>query len=120
MAVGADIGLAFDGDADRMFLVDETARPVSGSLTTAIIARSILDRGPGAIIIHNLILLPDRARGDRRGAWDCGANPGGPLLHQARAMAETGAVFGGEHSGHYYFRGQLPCRQRAHRRFGGA
>src|SRR5690606_214677 len=53
--VGADVGLAFDGDADRVFLVDERGEPVSGSLTTALIAIGILEREPGATIIHNLI-----------------------------------------------------------------
>ena len=55
LELGANVGMAFDGDADRMFLVDESSRPVSGSLTTAIIARTVLEREPGATIIHNLI-----------------------------------------------------------------
>ena len=54
-ATGADVGLAFDGDADRMFLVDETGQGLSGSTTTAILAASVLDREPGAIVLHNLI-----------------------------------------------------------------
>ena len=99
----ADIGLAFDGDADRVFLVDETARPVSGSLTTAIIARSILARDPGATVIHNLICS--------RTVPEVIAETGGTAVRTRvghsyikQVMAETGAVFGGEHSGHYYFR----------------
>ena len=96
--------MAFDGDADRVFLVDETARPVSGSLTTAIIARSILARDPGATVIHNLICsrtVPEViAEG---GGTAVRTRVGHSFIKQA--MADTGAVFGGEHSGHYYFRG---------------
>ena len=103
VAVGADIGLAFDGDADRVFLVDETARPVSGSLTTAIIARSILAHHPGAAMIHNLICsktVPEViAEG---GGTAVRTRVGHSYIKQV--MAETDAVFGGEHSGHYYFR----------------
>ena len=103
LAIGADVGLAFDGDADRVFLVDETARPVSGSLTTAIIARSILARDPGATVIHNLICsrtVPEViAEG---GGTAVRTRVGHSFIKQA--MADTGAVFGGEHSGHYYFR----------------
>ena len=55
LATGADIGLAFDGDADRVFLVDEQANPISGSLTTAMVAAAVLDRQPGATILYNLI-----------------------------------------------------------------
>ncbi len=103
LATGADVGMAFDGDADRMFLVDENARPVSGSLTTAIIARSILERDPGAVVIHNLICsrtVPEViAEG---GGTAVRTRVGHSFIKQA--MAETGAVFGGEHSGHYYFR----------------
>ena len=98
----ADVGMAFDGDADRMFLVDENARPVSGSLTTAIIARTVLERDPGATIIHNLICsktVPEViAEG---GGTAVRTRVGHSFIKQA--MAETGAVFGGEHSGHYYF-----------------
>ena len=103
LAVGADVGLAFDGDADRVFLVDENARPLSGSLTTAIIARSILAHDPGATVIHNLICsktVPEViAEG---GGTAVRTRVGHSFIKQA--MAETGAVFGGEHSGHYYFR----------------
>lgn len=103
LAVDANVGMAFDGDADRMFLVDENARPVSGSLTTAIIARAILEQDPGATIIHNLICsrtVPEViAEG---GGTAVRTKVGHSIIKQA--MAETGAVFGGEHSGHYYFR----------------
>ena len=101
--LNADIGLAFDGDADRVFLVDEMARPVSGSLTTAIIARSILAHDPGATVIHNLICsrtVPEVIAEGRGTAVR--TRVGHSYIKQA--MAETGAVFGGEHSGHYYFR----------------
>ncbi len=103
IGVGADIGLAFDGDADRVFLVDETARAISGSLTTAMVARSILEREPGATVIHNLICskaVPEViAEG---GGKAVRTRVGHSFIKQT--MAETGAVFGGEHSGHYYFR----------------
>lgn len=102
-AEGADVGVAFDGDADRAFFVDEKASPLSGSTTTAIIADWFLKREPGATIVHNLICsraVPETIR----------AHGGVPVRtkvghsHVKRMMAETGAVFGGEHSGHYYFR----------------
>ena len=98
----ADIGLAFDGDADRVFLVDETARAISGSLTTAMVARSILAKHPGATILHNLICsktVPEViAEG---GGTAVRTRVGHSFIKQV--MAETGALFGGEHSGHYYF-----------------
>ncbi|HEX3300551.1 MAG TPA: phosphomannomutase/phosphoglucomutase [Actinomycetota bacterium] len=100
---GADVGLAFDGDADRVFLIDERAEDVSGSLLTAIVAVSMLRKEPGAKIVHNLIcswIVPETIR----------ANGGEPVRTRVghsfikQVMAETGAIFGGEHSGHYYFR----------------
>jgi phosphomannomutase len=100
---GADVGLAFDGDADRVFLIDERAEEVSGSLLTALVAAAMLRREPGAKIVHNLIcswVVPETIR----------ANGGEPVRTRVghsfikEVMAETGAVFGGEHSGHYYFR----------------
>jgi phosphomannomutase len=101
---GADIGLAFDGDADRVFLVDDGAEPVSGSLTTAIVAHGILERtGPGETVVHNLICskaVPEVVR--EMGAEPVRTRVGHSFIKQV--MAETGAVFGGEHSGHYYFR----------------
>jgi phosphomannomutase len=100
---GADIGLAFDGDADRVFLVDERARPVSGSLTTALVAVSMLEKHPGSTILYNLIcskVVPEViAEG---GGVAVRTEVGHSFIKQR--MAETGAVFGGEHSGHYYFR----------------
>ncbi|WP_420617759.1 phosphomannomutase/phosphoglucomutase [Candidatus Poriferisocius sp.] len=103
LEVDADVGMAFDGDADRMFLVDENARPVSGSSTTAIIARTVLEREPGASIIHNLICsrtVPEAIA--EAGGTAVRTKVGHSIIKQA--MADTGAIFGGEHSGHYYFR----------------
>jgi phosphomannomutase len=100
---GADIGLAFDGDADRVFLVDEHARPVSGSLTTALVARRILAKHPGETVIYNAIcsrVVPEViAEGGGTGVR---SRVGHSFIKQK--MAATGAIFGGEHSGHYYFR----------------
>jgi phosphomannomutase len=100
---GCDVGIAFDGDADRMFLVDEKAAPISGSLTTAMVARTLLNKSPGEKVIYNLIC-----------SWTVpeviAENGGIPIRTRVGhsfikgVMAETGAIFGGEHSGHYYFR----------------
>jgi phosphomannomutase len=103
LATGADLGLAFDGDADRVFLVDEQARPVSGSTTTALVARGILRREPGATILHNLICskaVPEVVA--EEGGRAIRTRVGHSLIKQA--MASEGAAFAGEHSGHYYFR----------------
>jgi phosphomannomutase len=100
---GADIGLAFDGDADRVFLVDEGAQGVSGSLVTAMVAEAMLEREPGAKIIHNLIcswVVPEVVR--EHGGEPIRTRVGHSFIK--KVMAETGAIFGGEHSGHYYFR----------------
>src|SRR5581483_4795995 len=98
----ADIGLAFDGDADRVFLVDDNAEPVSGSLTTALVAKRILTKHPGATIIYNVIcsrVVPEVI--EENGGTPVRSRVGHSFIKQK--MAETGAVFGGEHSGHYYF-----------------
>jgi phosphomannomutase len=100
---GADVGMAFDGDADRVFLVDEHAGDVNGSLLTALVAASMLRREPGAKIVYNLICswtVPEVIR--EHGGVPVRARVGHSFIKQV--MAETGAVFGGEHSGHYYFR----------------
>jgi phosphomannomutase len=103
LEVGADVGLAFDGDADRVFLIDEKAKPMSGSTTTAFVAKSILRKRPGEAIIYNLICskaVPEIIT----------ENGGRPIRTRVghsfikAVMGETGAIFGGEHSGHYYFR----------------
>lgn len=101
--VGADVGLAFDGDADRVFLVDEQGIGLSGSTTTAIIAAGILDRHPGETVIHNLICSRTVAEVIREhGGTPVRTRVGHSFIKQV--MAETGAIFGGEHSAHYYFR----------------
>ena len=100
---GADVGLAFDGDADRVFLVDDLGQPVSGSTTTAIVAAGILDRHPGETVVHNLICsraVPEIVR--EHGGTPVRTRVGHSFIKQV--MAETGAIFGGEHSAHYYFR----------------
>jgi phosphomannomutase len=100
---GADVGLAFDGDADRVFLIDERAQDVSGSILTALVAGSMLDKEPGAKVVHNLICswtVPEVIR--EHGGMPVRTRVGHSFIKQV--MAETGAVFGGEHSGHYYFR----------------
>jgi phosphomannomutase len=99
----ADVGLAFDGDADRVFLIDEGAHDVSGSLVTALVAKAMLAREPGASIIYNLICswaVPEVIR--ENGGVPVRTRVGHSFIKQL--MAETGAIFGGEHSGHYYFR----------------
>ena len=100
---GADVGLAFDGDADRVFLVDEKAEPVSGSLTTALVAASMLTKHPGETILYNLIcshVVPEIVT--EMGGTAVRTRVGHSIIK--KVMAETGAVFGGEHSGHYYYR----------------
>jgi len=103
LATGADVGLAFDGDADRVFLVDDKGEPLSGSTTTAIVAKGILEREPGATILYNLICskaVPEVVR--ENGGTPVRTRVGHSFIKAV--MAETGAAFGGEHSAHYYFR----------------
>lgn len=100
---GADIGLAFDGDADRCFVVDEKGDPVSPSAVTALVADRELAKEPGGTIIHNLItsrFVPELV--EKLGGTAVRTRVGHSFIKQQ--MAETGAVFGGEHSAHYYFR----------------
>ena len=103
LAEGADIGLAFDGDADRCFIVDERGQAVSPSTLTALIAARELAKEPGSTIIHNLITsrsVPEIVR-------ELGGEPVRTRVGHSyikATMAETGAIFGGEHSGHFYFR----------------
>jgi phosphomannomutase len=100
---GADIGLAFDGDADRCFLVDERGELVSPSVVTALIASRELARVPGATVIHNLIT----SRAVPELVTELGGTPVRTRVGHSfikATMAETDAVFGGEHSGHFYFR----------------
>ena len=100
---GHDLGVAFDGDADRAFFIDDRAQPVSGSTVTALIARWMLDREPGSSIVHNLITsraVPEIIL--EHGGKPIRTRVGHSYIKQI--MAETEAIFGGEHSGHYYFR----------------
>ena len=103
LETGADVGLAFDGDADRCFLVDDRGEPVSGSTTTALVAAALLEKHPGATILHNLIVskaVPEIIR--ERGGVPVRTRVGHSYIKAV--MADTDALFGGEHSGHYYFR----------------
>jgi phosphomannomutase len=100
---GADVGLAFDGDADRCFVVDERGEIVSPSTITALVAARELAKHPGARIVHNLITsraVPEIIR--EHGGEPVRTRVGHSFIKQT--MAETGAVFGGEHSAHFYFR----------------
>ncbi|HEY3687316.1 MAG TPA: phosphomannomutase/phosphoglucomutase [Streptosporangiaceae bacterium] len=100
---GADAGLAFDGDADRCFVVDERGEAVPPSALTALIATRELAREPGSVIIHNLITsraVPEIVR--EHGGTPVRTRVGHSFIKAT--MAEQGAVFGGEHSGHFYFR----------------
>lgn len=103
LEVGADIGLAFDGDADRVFLIDEKGEAVSGSLTTAMLAKAMLQKSPGETVIYNLIcskVVPEIV--SEFGGTSIRSRVGHSFIKAT--MAETGAAFGGEHSAHYYFR----------------
>jgi len=103
LELGADIGLAFDGDADRVFIVDEKAQPISGSITTAMVAASVLRAEPAATILHNLICSKTVAEVIAEGGGTAVRTRVGHSFIK-KTMAETGAAFAGEHSGHYYFR----------------
>jgi phosphomannomutase len=98
-----DLGVAFDGDADRAFFLDDRSQPLSGSTVTSLIARKLLAENPGAAVVHNLITskaVPEIII--ENGGRPVRTRVGHSFIKQV--MAETGAVFGGEHSGHYYFR----------------
>jgi phosphomannomutase len=100
---GADIGLAFDGDADRCFVVDERGLAISPSTVTGLVAARELNREIGATVIHNVITsraVPDLV--SERGGTPLRSRVGHSYIKAL--MAETGAIFGGEHSAHYYFR----------------
>ncbi|MFF8847766.1 phosphomannomutase/phosphoglucomutase [Streptomyces sp. NPDC015127] len=103
LAEGADLGLAFDGDADRCFVVDERGEGVSPSAITALVASRELAKHPGGTVIHNLITswsVPEVVR--EQGGTPVRTRVGHSFIKEE--MARTGAVFGGEHSAHYYFR----------------
>ncbi|MET8153851.1 phosphomannomutase/phosphoglucomutase [Actinoplanes sp. NPDC049668] len=100
---GADLGLAFDGDADRCFVVDENGDPVSPSAVTALVAKRELAKFPGSTVIHNLITsaaVPEIIK--ENGGVPVRSRVGHSFIKAE--MARTNAVFGGEHSAHYYFR----------------
>jgi len=102
-ATRADIGLAFDGDADRCFVVDERGEPVPPSAVTALVAARELQREIGGTVIHNLITsraVPELVT--ERGGTPVRSCVGHSYMKAL--MADTGAIFGGEHSAHYYFR----------------
>ncbi|MCP3995050.1 MAG: phosphomannomutase/phosphoglucomutase [bacterium] len=98
-----DLGVAFDGDADRAFFIDDKLKPLPGSTVTAIVAAWFLHTHPGEKIVHNLICskaVPETVRAV--GGEPVRTRVGHSYIKQV--MKETGAIFGGEHSGHYYFR----------------
>src|SRR5574337_553629 len=99
----ADLGAAFDGDADRMFIVDEQAQLIGGDLVTALVARNLLRKYPGSTILYNLICS--------RSVPELVARAGGRAIRTRvghsfikAQMRAANAIFGGEHSGHFYFR----------------
>jgi phosphomannomutase len=103
VAEGAHVGLAFDGDADRVFLVDERGATVPSSLVGALVARLMCEREPGATVLYNLIcsrVVPETIR--EAGGVPVRTRVGHSFIKAV--MAQTGAIFGCEHSGHYYFR----------------
>ncbi|MBT2390515.1 phosphomannomutase/phosphoglucomutase [Streptomyces sp. ISL-1] len=103
LSEGADLGIAFDGDADRCFVVDERGQGISPSAITALVAARELAKHPGGTVIHNLITswsVPEVVR--ENGGVPVRTRVGHSFIKQE--MARTGAIFGGEHSAHYYFR----------------
>lgn len=103
ISAGADIGLAFDGDADRVFLVDDQGQTISGSTTTALVAKTLVSKFPGAKILYNLICsksVPEIIA--ENGGIPIKTRVGHSFIKTV--MGETDALFAGEHSGHYYFR----------------
>ncbi len=103
VAEKADLGAAFDGDADRMFLVTEQGEFVGGDMTTALVATALLRRNPDAAIVYNLICsrgVPEAV--EKAGGRPIRARVGHSFIKQV--MREQDAIFGGEHSGHFYFR----------------
>lgn len=101
--IGADVGVTFDGDSDRMFLVDDKGRIVSGTITTSLLAKYILAKHPGELILYNAIcgrIVPKTI--EASGGKSKRVRVGHSYIKQY--MKETGAIFAGEHSGHYYIR----------------
>ncbi|MEK7141890.1 MAG: phosphomannomutase/phosphoglucomutase [Patescibacteria group bacterium] len=103
LEIGGDVGLTFDGDADRMFLIDDKGRMVSGTITTALLARYFLKKHPGELILYNAIcgrIVPQIV--EKYGGKSKRVRVGHSYIKTY--MRETGAIFAGEHSGHYYYR----------------
>lgn len=103
LELSADVGITFDGDADRMFLIDDKGRFVSGTITTAILTRYFLEKYPGSLILYNAIcgmIVPEIIK--KMGGKGKRVRVGHSYIKTY--MKETGAVFAGEHSGHYYYR----------------
>jgi phosphomannomutase len=103
IAEGADFGVAFDGDADRCFLVDENGKTVSGDLVATLVARNVLEKEPGATILYNAICskaMPELIQ--KEGGRAIRTQVGHSIIKPR--MREHDAAFGGEHSGHFYFR----------------
>lgn len=103
LEIGADVGITFDGDADRMFLIDDKGRMVSGTITTALLARYFLKKHPGELILYNAIcgrIVPQII--EKYGGKSKRVRVGHSYIKTY--MRETGAIFAGEHSGHYYYR----------------
>jgi len=100
---GFDLGVAFDGDADRAFFLDDEGAALSGSTVTSLIAKRMLRSSPGDSVVHNVITSKATAEIVREAGGEPVRTRVGHSFIKA-VMAETGAVFGGEHSGHYYFR----------------
>lgn len=99
----ADFGAAFDGDADRVFLVDENAKPLGGDMITALVTQSMLQKQPGSAIIYNLICskaVPEMIK--KGGGRPIRTKVGHAIIKPI--MKKYNAIFGGEHSGHFYFR----------------
>ncbi len=100
---GADFGVAFDGDADRMFLVDKFGEQLGGDIVTALVSKSLLTKHPGELILYNLICskaVPELV--EREGGTSLRTRVGHALIKPL--MKKRNAIFGGEHSGHFYFR----------------
>lgn len=103
LEIGADVGITFDGDADRMFLIDDKGRMVSGTITTALLARYFLMKHPGELILYNAICGRIVAQiVEKYGGKSKRVRVGHSYIKTY--MRETGAIFAGEHSGHYYYR----------------
>ncbi len=103
LEIGADVGITFDGDADRMFLIDDKGRMVSGTITTALLARYFLTKSPGELILYNAIcgrIVPQII--EKYGGKSKRVRVGHSYIKTY--MRETSAIFAGEHSGHYYYR----------------